>query len=176
MCEPDYFEMSDRYAKQEERLRGLEEQSQKNQDLIERLLMLLQHTNIDLPESLEKIIYQKEIINLPENQSLLVNKDETNKNKKINCKKHRRRRKLEIAWQKLTSNASIHGLPRIMKTDKLLIKFVWLIMILGSATCGVYTIVNTSHEYTKFDVITQTKKNRREIINISSNHILSTSK
>lgn len=69
-------------------------------------------------------------------------------------KEHR----LKIAGHKLLATCSIHGLPRIFRTEKFLIKLIWILSILISSSFGIATIINTTKEYLKYDVVTLTER------------------
>lgn len=49
---------------------------------------------------------------------------------------------------------SIHGVPRILKTDKPIVKLIWTVMILISASFGLSIISSSVNDYYAFNVIT----------------------
>lgn len=51
--------------------------------------------------------------------------------------------------------SSIQGLPRFLRTEKLLIKFIWLISLIISPCFAVYYINKILVDYSKFDITSQ---------------------
>lgn len=176
-------EIEKRCIAQDERLKKLEERERKNCELIEYLLDTLNQTDnaVAIPMKLIRNSDSNKNNSTAESNVLLkqeTNPSSTRNNKKSKSqtaqqnipkirpenqknksnKKSKKWGEIKLAWDKLITTASIHGLPRIMKTNKYSVKFVWIIMILASTLCGVFTVINTYRDFLKFDVITQTKK------------------
>ena len=72
--------------------------------------------------------------------------------------------KIKQAWKKLITNSSIHGVPRVEKTNSFFIRSLWVIMILISLAGGLFIIRITIFDYQSFDVITQTKRIREKSV------------
>jgi hypothetical protein len=51
--------------------------------------------------------------------------------------------------------SSIQGLPRFLRTEKLLIKFIWLISLIISPCFAVYYMNKILVDYSKFDITSQ---------------------
>lgn len=55
---------------------------------------------------------------------------------------------------------SVHGVPRIVKTERLLIQLIWIVMITTSISAGVYIISKSVKDFYRFDVITNIERVR----------------
>lgn len=55
-------------------------------------------------------------------------------------------------------STTVHGLTRIGKTDKLLVKLIWTVILLGSVSFGMTYIVRTIKDYYQYDVITNIER------------------
>ena len=55
----------------------------------------------------------------------------------------------------LVEESTIHGLPRISKTDSWLIKMVWLGAFLASSSCCIYLNINSIMNFLQYDTITR---------------------
>lgn len=56
------------------------------------------------------------------------------------------------------STISVHGIPRIVKTENVLVKLVWTVMIMFSVSFGLYAISRSANDYYRYDVITNVER------------------
>lgn len=52
----------------------------------------------------------------------------------------------------------MYGIPRIAKTNSVVVKLVWIIMLLISVSYGFYTISRSINNFNQFDVITNVER------------------
>lgn len=57
----------------------------------------------------------------------------------------------------LGSSSTIHGISNILKTNRLLIRIIWIVSLLCSFSLCVSLILNSVMEYLKYDTTTDTK-------------------
>lgn len=68
------------------------------------------------------------------------------------------RDRLKEQTYKFLSSISVHGVSRVIKTDHLPARLVWIAMILLSAIFGFISINNLVRDYYSYDVITNIKR------------------
>lgn len=66
--------------------------------------------------------------------------------------------RLKEQTYKFLSSISVHGVSRVIKTDHLLVRLVWIAMILLSAIFGFISINNLVRDYYSYDVITNIRR------------------
>ena len=74
--------------------------------------------------------------------------------------KHGRKRRATLGLMK---NLSVHGVPRIIHSEKQAVKIIWLLAILISSISCVYFLTITIIDYLKYDVITVSKSIEKEM-------------
>lgn len=67
---------------------------------------------------------------------------------------------IEEKAKKFFATLSVHGVPRIVKTDRWLIKLIWIVMITTSISAGVYIISKSVKDFYRYDVITNIERVR----------------
>lgn len=59
---------------------------------------------------------------------------------------------------KFLANLSVHGVPRILRSENLAVRLVWIVLILFSASYGLYNITNTVRDFYRFNTITNVER------------------
>jgi len=54
-------------------------------------------------------------------------------------------------------NSTSHGLPNLIRTDKFILKLIWLLILLTGLSMGIFTKVQSIMNYLKYDVVTSIK-------------------
>jgi hypothetical protein len=57
------------------------------------------------------------------------------------------------------SDSTIHGLPNLLKSERIIFKFMWFIFFTTSLIFGVYSIYTNTIDYLSYDVVTQIQIN-----------------
>ena len=77
------------------------------------------------------------------------NDDEINKTKRNFLSK-----KIKNETSKSIESWTLHGLPNILRSKYILIKFFWFILFLAAFSLSIYFLINTINEYLQFNVTT----------------------
>lgn len=67
------------------------------------------------------------------------------------------RTQFKEATIRLLTSTTIHGIPRVVKSNKILVRIIWLLTVIISACVCFYFIRTTFIDFCNFDVVTQTK-------------------
>ncbi len=90
---------------------------------------------------------------MPSNNSFNnLNEIQVNIDKSIGNKEKKKQRIIE-----LLSLSTAHGIPNIIKTDNLLFKIIWLIVLVISTGTGSYYVIDSIFDYLKFQTVTNIK-------------------
>lgn len=55
---------------------------------------------------------------------------------------------------KFLANLSVHGVPRILRSENLAVRLVWIVLILFSASYGLFNITNSVQDFYRYHTIT----------------------
>ena len=68
--------------------------------------------------------------------------------------------RLEIIKNKtidLAKNSSINGLPNMVRSERLSLKIMWLIVLIGSSSACIYFVISCLNGYFEYEYITSIK-------------------
>jgi len=60
--------------------------------------------------------------------------------------------------EKFANSTSLHGIPKAIQQESLILKLIWLLLILLSVCVGIYIIFLTFNDYYQYDVITNVER------------------
>jgi hypothetical protein len=60
--------------------------------------------------------------------------------------------------EKFANSTSLHGIPKAIQQESLILKLIWLLLILLSICVGIYIIFLTFNDYYQYDVITNVER------------------
>ena len=67
----------------------------------------------------------------------------------------KKRREILNLLEKLSLKSTIHGLPNIIKTEKRLLKLMWLLLFVLFTIIGCYSVFLSVSNFLKFEVVTK---------------------